>query len=134
MLAVAGFAAILLSCVLTVHKGRLDGLYEDVTSLVFHSSFIVVPTVAIYILIKRAFMCRAPGERSARVIMYLGELTFGIYLTHVITMKLTGHFTKMLLPLLGPFPVALLTVLATAVLSGAITAVLKRVPPFTKLI
>jgi surface polysaccharide O-acyltransferase-like enzyme len=130
----AGVIAIAVSCLLTVRKGRIDGLYEDVTSLMFHSSFIAIPTIAVYILIKRAFLRHAPGERASRAVLYMGGLTFGIYLTHLFVMRLLGHVSGKLLAYMGPFPLALITVLAAAILSGAVTAVMKRVPLLSKLV
>ena len=130
----AGFAAIALSGLLTVYKGVLDGRYAAELSLTFHTSFIAVPTIAIYILAKCLFTRAKIRESVVRATLYWGELTFGIYLIHIFVMRAFKYVAQHFVPYMGTFLYAVLVVFLTAAIAGGITAVLKRIPPFSKLI
>ena len=133
-LALAGFAAVVVSCLLTVNKGGVDGRYATDLSLTFHSSFIAIPTIVVYILAKCAFTRIEMQETTVHSILFLGDLTFGIYLIHIAVMRVLTHFTRHMVPYTGPFATSLVLVVLTAVVAGAITAVMKRIPYLSKLL
>ena len=133
-IALAGAGAIVLTCVLTVYKAAIDGRYDAELSTVFHASFVAVPTISTYILLKYAFARVPLRESVSRAILYMGELTFGIYLTHMFAMRVIRYVKILLDPYLGTFTLALLVVFMTAILSGAAIALIKRIPLVSKLL
>ena len=133
-LALTGLAAVALSCLLTVNKGGADGRYTADLSLTFHTSFIAVPAIAVYILAKCAFTRIQMQESAVQSILCLGDLTFGVYLIHIAVMRVLAHFTRYMVPYVGPLPVSLLLVVLTAVVAGVITAGMKRIPLLSKLL
>ncbi len=130
----AALIMIALACVLTVYKGHVDGEYSEEISQMFHARFIAIPTIATYILIKRFFTSRKMSDAFVERLVYLSGLTFGIYLVHAIFMTLLKPLYDALFPTLRSLPSTLIWVACIMIASGALTAILKRVPLVSKLI
>jgi surface polysaccharide O-acyltransferase-like enzyme len=130
----AALMMIALAFVLTVYKGHVDGEYSAEISQMFHARFIAIPAIATYILIKRFFINRKMSDAFVERLVYLSALTFGIYLVHSIIMTLLKPLYDALFPTLRSLPSTLIWVVCIMIASGALTVILKRVPPFSKLI
>jgi surface polysaccharide O-acyltransferase-like enzyme len=129
-----GFVMLLLACLMTACKGRVDGGYNESTSQMFHDGFIAIPTIGAFILVKYLFAHVRLKPLTERMILYAGSLTFGIYLVHMMLMQSLRPICDTLLPAIRSLPAAIVWVLATVVVSGVLAALLKRVPFLGKLL
>jgi surface polysaccharide O-acyltransferase-like enzyme len=127
------FLTLLAMCGLTVAKAQLfnGGKYADSA---FFSSFTCIPTVATFILMKYLAGRVRIGQAAARFIQYASGLVFGVYLIHLILMDELQWLLKLLVPVIHSFPAAIVWAAAAVVLSGVVTAALKRVPLLSKLL
>ena len=128
----ASLFLIALGGVMTEYRGVVTGRFSG--SDAFHSGFIAIPTITAYVLIKYASIRRSPGKCTAEIVSYLSSLTFGIYLLHNIFMELLSPVYEGLYPYLRSFLSVLILVAVTAILSGGVTALLKRVPIIRQLL
>lgn len=81
----ANIAAILLSCVMTVYRGRIMGEYSENVSEYFFSSFVLVNCAAVYLLLARTG--ELPGLLK-KIVFSAGQCTLGIYVFHFFLMEL----------------------------------------------
>jgi len=130
--ALAGMAGVALGCLLVVYRAGIDGRYDS--SQGFFNYFIAIPTIAAFVLAKCAFERLRWSPRALRAILYAGELTFGIYLTHIMVMRPFKLLVRYVSPYLGQFPTAILMVLAVAIVAGAGTALVRKIPGVSKLL
>jgi len=128
----AALCCIAVTCFLTVYKKSFDGYYSDEISQYFHNFFIAIPTIVVYVLVKRAFVQATLSE--ALRLLYLGGLTFGVYLLHAVILDFLRPMYNALQPYLRSLPSTLIWMLVTVAISGALTATLKRVPHISKLL
>lgn len=87
-----------------------------------------------YVLVKRAFVQATLSEALKSRLLYLGGLTFGVYLLHAVILDFLRPMYNALQPYLRSLPSMLIWMLVTIAISGALTAALKRVPLISKLL
>lgn len=123
--------AVAVSCALTTFKVNVTGSFEG---RLFHESFSAIPTIVVFGLIKLWFERREISESVSRALLYAGDLTFGVYLMHMATFRLTTKFDNLIRPWLTPLIATIIWVFMTVVISGAVTAAIRKVPFVKKFI
>ena len=131
-----GMAGIGLSCYMTYYMHGVTGICDEDNSQIFHSTFIVLPCIAIYVAVKFFAERHVFSGVARKCITSLGSCTFGIYLLHVVVKKyLSGlwrvfrhdwQMNKML--------AALLFCAVVFVICYGMTWVLKKVPGIKKVV
>ena len=131
-----GIAGIGISCYMTYYMHGVTGVCDEDSSQMFHSTFIVLPCIAIYIAVKFLAERHVFSDVMRRCIVSLGSCTFGIYLLHVVVKKyLSGlwrvfrhdwQMNKML--------AALLFCTVVFVICYGMTWVLKKMPGVKKIV
>lgn len=120
--------------VLTVYKGGVDGFYIENQSQLFHARWIAIPSLTVYLLVRKAAAHLSQEGRFARIVNHISGLTFGIYLLHIFGLwAMTPAFDAMK-PVIGTFPAMLVWLLLALVLAGLATELLKRIPVLRKLL
>ena len=66
---------------------RVTGICDENSSQRVHSTFIVLPCIAIYIAVKFFVEHHVFSNVARKIITSLGSSTFGIYLLHVVVKK-----------------------------------------------
>ena len=124
----AAMAGIVISCLFTYHQGIRLGYSQDFVQL-----FDWVSAIAVFMLFRLAFnsgfnlSARIP--RSARVMTFLGPLTFGVYLFDPLLKRfLYPSLNRLLEPLLPTLLVSVCWCLASFALGALITWALKHIP------
>lgn len=115
---------------------RVTGICDENSSQRVHSTFIVLPCIAIYIAVKFFVEHRVLSNVARKIITSIGSCTFGIYLLHVVVKKyLSGlwrvfrhdwQMNKML--------VAMLFCAIVFVICYRMAWVLKKVPGIKKVV
>lgn len=78
-------ATILVSCYMTYLKAKATGECNEGASQSFHTSFVMVNCVTIFITCKYAMERIRISEWLHKLIVSAGRCTFGIYLIHILT-------------------------------------------------
>ena len=124
----AAIAGILVSCAFTYHQGMRIGYTQDFVQL-----FDWVTAIAVFITVRRVldskveFSGRFP--RLSRIIVFLGPLTFGVYLLDSILKSCFWvGFSGLLEPMLPTLLVSIAWCLVSFFLGSAITYAMKRMP------
>ena len=121
----AAVLAVAASCALTMFKANVTGGFGG---RIFHESFIAIPTLVVFGLFRIWFERMEITESVSRALLYAGDLTFGIYLMHMATFRLTTKIDNLIRPWLTPLIATILWVLLTVIVSGAVTAALRKIP------
>lgn len=80
-----------ISCYMTHYKVNLTGICLERQSQTFHSSFVLINCITIYITLKTFMGGEFQVPRVMRKgIISVGRCTFGIYLFHIIIMRIPG--------------------------------------------
>lgn len=77
---------IALSCFMTYYKGQYTGVLSETESQTFHSSFVILNAMAVYLSFKYIFQYWHCLPQSEKIILSIGKCTFGIYLIHPMIM------------------------------------------------
>lgn len=105
-LSIASFATTVLLTFLVYWQIRADGVYEKGTMYEFNSSLIVIPTVTIFVLLKKLF-CGKQGialkDWVEKLINLLGSAVFGVYLLEGIFDMVTFDVYFIALKIVPPF-------------------------------
>lgn len=120
--------------VLTVYKGGVDGFYTENQSQLFHERWIAIPSLTIYLLVRKAAAHLSEEGRFARIINHISGLTFGIYLLHIFGLWAMTPAFEAMKPVIGTFPAMLVWLMLALVSSGLATEILKRLPLLRKLL
>lgn len=80
-------ATILLSSYLTYYRARIMGVCDEGHSQAFHSTFVLINCVAVFVTCQYLNEHSTFLEKLAKPVTSLGGCTFGIYLLHVYIMK-----------------------------------------------
>lgn len=83
----ANAAAILLSCAMTVYRGRIMGEYSENVSEYFFSSFALLNCAAVYLLFAAGGEAELP-HWVKKTVFSAGQCTLGIYVFHFFLMEL----------------------------------------------
>ena len=125
-----------LSCYMTYYMHGITGICDENSSQRFHSTFIVLPCMAIYIAVKFVVEHHVFSSMAKKIIISVGSCTFGIYLLHVVMRDyLSGlwrvfHHDWQMNKMLA----ALLFCAIIFVICYGITWVLKKVPGIKKVV
>lgn len=136
-LCIVSIITICLSCYLTYHKGVEQGMFSEATSQSFHSTFVIVPCIAIYLGIKSVFINIKLPARLEKVILLIGENVFGIYLLHILLINqpfikviYTGLTTLGCNAMLATFIQCFCLMIVTCV----VVLIIKKIPILKKII
>lgn len=134
-----GVTGILLTCGMIYYMHGVTGVCTKEKSQDFHSAFILLPCIAIYMAMKYFWSGKA-GQcvpaRIKKIIVSLGSCTFGIYLLHMLikeyfsglwdVFRVSWHMNQML---------AALLLCAVVFAAGyVLTLILKQVPGLKRLL
>lgn len=81
---------IIACCYMTYFRGNILGYYDN-DSQKFHNSFVLVNSVTVYCTIKYLFERIRIPKGIERIIASLGGATFGIYLLHLVIMRIPAY-------------------------------------------
>lgn len=137
LLWVFNIAGILISSYMTYYKGVVTGGFSAAESQTFHGNFAVLNIICIFVTVKYIFAyIRLPHWMEA-LISSVGECTFGIYLLHILVLRIP-FMEKFLTFLIRNGVNSMLAVFIQCfcimLISYFITLVLKRVPVLKKLV
>lgn len=125
--------ALAATCCITYYQTGIYGV-DNVEQLEkYFNCFIAVPAIAVYFLLKYAFMKRDP-QRGDRWISVLGGAVFGVYLIEKIVRALTSIVYKITAPVVGSFIASMVWCLAVLVVSLIIIVPLKHIPVIKKIV
>ena len=134
--ALSGIAGIGLSCYMTWYMHGVTGICDESSSQTFHSTFIILPCIALYMAAKFFTKSHVFSNIAGTIITSAGACTFGIYLLHVVVKEyLSGlwrvfrhdwQMNKML--------AALLFCAVVFVICYGMTWVLRKVPGVKKVV
>ena len=82
--ALLGIAGIGLSCYMTWYMHGITGICDESSSQTFHSTFIILPCIALYMAAKFFAERHVFSNMAGIIITSAGTCTFGIYLLHVV--------------------------------------------------
>lgn len=84
---IINIATIMISCYMTYYKATITGVCNEGNSQTFHSSFVLINVITLYITFKCLFNNPLPYKLTS-LISSIGGATFGMYLIHTIVMGL----------------------------------------------
>lgn len=129
-----GFFFLIVNCWLTCAWCSHLGEWEYTTCQSFLHRFIFFPAIALFILMRFAFMKIDLNQTLQKAIMYLGSCTFGIYLFERIYREETLFVFDLLAPYLPRFLACMIWVFAAFLFGLVVTAILKKIPVIKKYI
>ena len=133
----ANVLGIMISCYMTYYKGLVTGVLIEPDSQAFHSSFVAINCVTIFLIIRMIFERRRLGDTVQKIILSVGSCTFGIYLWHIWIIE-RSSFNDGLARLkdtgLNNMICILLMCLMTMIISYIITLILSKIPVIKKLV
>lgn len=110
------FAAIAASCLLTHYKCTLTGDWQESQWSSFFEALLMIPTLTVFITVKRWFTRHSIGERAEKTISAIGGTTFGIYLIERICRNETAPVFALLKPYIHTFPACLVWIFSACLL------------------
>ena len=136
VLTLLGMIGIGLSCYMTYYMHGITGICDENNSQMFHSTFIVLPCMAIYVAVKFFADRHALLGMVRKCITSLGSCTFGIYLMHVVVKKYLSGLWRVFRHdwQMNNMLAALLFCAVVFVICYGITWVLKKVPGIKKVV
>lgn len=84
LLWIINFLSIIISCYMTYMKINNTGISDGANSETFHSTFVFINCIAVYVSCQYFFREKEVNEILKKVIISIGECTFGIYLLHAL--------------------------------------------------
>ena len=129
-----GVVAIGICCFMTYYLNTHTGDWGEYDAQFFHNSLIVLPTIAVFLLVKELFESHHIPGRLEKVIIVIGNLTFCIMLVENIFRYIFEETFLKLAYTIGSFPSCILYVLTVFVASGIVALILKRIPLVKKII
>lgn len=125
-----------LSCYMTYYMHGVTGICDEDSSQRFHSTFIVLPCIAIYIAVKFFVEHRVLSNVARKIITSIGSCTFGIYLLHVVVKKYLSDLWRVFRHdwQMNKMLAALLFCVIVFVICYGMTWVLKKVPGIKKVV
>lgn len=133
----ANVLGIIVSCYMTYYKSLVTGVLSEAESRAFHSSFVIINCVTIFLTVRMIFERRKVGSIAQKIVLSVGSCTFGIYLWHiwVISQDLFKDSLKWLQDTgLNDMICILLMCLLTMIISYIITLILSKIPMVKKLV
>lgn len=125
--------AILITCFMTYYQASLEGINDVEIMERFFNSFICVPTIMIYFLIKY-LGTKINNETIGKTLSVLGSAVFGVYLIEKIMRAALDIVYQATLPLLGSFVASLVWCSAVLVSCLIIVIALKHTPWVKKIV
>lgn len=135
---------IIISMVMTFIKGQnTGGQFPIASSQTFHSTFALLNCIAIFMMVK--YICenrdkvkkKKPKIMMKKLVLSLGECTFGIYLVHLIFLKsemCDNMFRGMATIGINKIVIAVVVCLWVLCLSYIVTVVLRKIPVIRRLL
>ena len=123
----ASLVSIIVTCLMTYYQATKIGLGEPVKQEAFFNSFICIPAITVYFLVK-ILSSKNKNKALQKVMAIFGASVFGVYLIEKFGRALTDPVYEFLSPLIGSFLASLVWCLATCLLSFAIIIPLKQIP------
>ena len=99
----------------------------------FFNSFICIPAMTVYFLIKY-FILKNNIEKYQKIVSILGTAVFGVYLIEKFCRALTDSIYVISVPVVGSFGASLIWCFATCCIAFALIIVLKNIPYVKKII
>lgn len=128
---------ITISCFMTYYKSQITGVLSEAESQGFHSSFVILNILVLFITIKYIFLHWNCSKSLQRIILSVGKCTFGIYLLHPLVKDL-NFMKSFLLILLQKGINAMVSVLlycvVVMIICYVLTLIAKKIPILNKLI
>lgn len=130
----ASLAAIGICGGMTVYLNTTTGSWGVYEAEFFHNSLIVIPTLAVYLLVKEFFLTHRIPDKARQLVLSLGGLAFGAMLLENIYRYIFEKHFLALAHRIGSFPSCVLYVAAVFAAAGGTAWVMKRIPFLKKLI
>lgn len=128
---------ILFSCYLTYLKAQVTGVCDTTNSQTFHSTFVLVNCVAIFVTIQYINNHTKLFLKLEKAICSIGECTFGIYLIHVFIRYYSGLTEYMASNFQEKMPAMSYAFLYCGVIficSYVVTAIIRKIPILKKIV
>ena len=131
VLLMLAFGGILLSSGCTVIEGVFTGTYTQN----YVQMFDYVTTICVFLIVKKIFSVVEFDQIFIKLILLIGNLSFGIYLLDpYLKLILLGKANRLLEPLFPTLIVSGIWVIITIFVGGGITFILKKIPWIRKLL
>lgn len=128
ILYVSAIISTILTVVLTVQCAILD---KHINTFMDYKCFnILILATAIFVLFKELFKEKSFSPKMCEILKYLSKISFGIYLVHLLVIKLLIRIS----PLPINFLSSIIISIATFIISVIISALLKKIPIINKYI
>ncbi len=134
---VATFCGIVLSCMMTVYRGRLEGAYIENESSTFFSCFVLISCSAVYLTARKIVSMVTFSDWTVKAICSVSRCTLGIYILHFFVMRLPFAVAvrdSILRTGMNSMLASVLFCLFIMLLCYALTLILKKIPGLNKLL
>lgn len=133
MLSILGIG---ISCYMTYYMHGVTGVCDENSSQIFHSTFIILPCIAIYIIVKFFVKHHDFSIIAKKIITSMGTCTFGIYLLHIVIKEYLSGLWKVFRHdwQMNKMLAALLFCAIVFMICYGITLVLKKIPGIRKVL
>lgn len=130
---------IIISAGMTYYRAVITGVCDESNSQMFHSSFVLINVTAIFLTVKYYFSIKKVSAIVEKIIISLGNCTFGIYILHVMILSKTRRFSNLwnffktqwhINDMISAFLICFIVMIICYLL----TLILKRIPIIRKLI
>lgn len=130
-------ATIMVTCYITYYKATITGVCNEESSQTFHSSFVLINVITLYVTFKCLFN-KPLSHKWTSLITSIGKATFGMYLIHITVRELVNNFhildflrnTMHINYMISSFIYCLIIF----IIAYAITLIMKKIPLLKKLI
>ena len=132
----ANVLGIVITCYMTYYRRQITGDVSQSALQAYHSSFVVINCVTIFMTIRLLFERRKLCNIVQSVVQSVGSCTFGIYLWHLLVMEKIGWDSIRWLRSTGLnyMICAFLMCLLTMIISYITTLVLSKIPVVRKIV
>lgn len=131
---VAGFIAIIITCLITQYKINVTGCLKESDVQTFYNNLVWLPTCALFYSARYILSKHHPARWLESIILMCGSTAFGIMLLEKILREQLVFIYNILFPMLHSLPACIIWVLAVYLCGMVITLCLQQIPGLKKLI
>jgi len=134
---ILNIVSIIISCYMTLYKGKITGTFSVTNSQTFHRVFVLINSICVFITIKYIFEHISVYKWIEKLIYSLGGCTFGIYLLHPLLKKIT--IVEQILSIIKSTGInrmiaVFIWCLCILIISYIVTWILKKIPILKNLV
>lgn len=131
---IVGVIGIGLACILTYYNAVKTGICDEKSSQLFHSTFISVPTIAVFCTIKYLFEQISISNSIEKIIISFSSCVFGIYLVEQYLREKIMPICYNTLTFLSPLVLCFVSIVCVMVVGYIIISILRMIPIIRKFI